>query len=143
MEYCPITINTILYCKEWEKTVAFYRDQLKLPVLFSIDWFVEFSLNTMSKLSIADERRSSIQGCGGQGITLTMEVDDIEAVHAKLEAGGLNPTQIKKHPWNARVFHMVDPEGHRIEIWQAFAYETEPSLCRSCNGSIEHGPVRS
>jgi len=36
-----ITTNMILYCKEWEKTVRFYRDQLHLPVNFSTDWFAE------------------------------------------------------------------------------------------------------
>ena len=38
--------NTILYCSKWDETVLFYRDQLKLSVSFSTDWFVEFSLNT-------------------------------------------------------------------------------------------------
>jgi hypothetical protein len=66
MENCLITTNTILYCKEWEKTVEFYRNQLKLPVLFATDWFVEFGLNEMSRLS---SRRKTIihQRLRGQG----------------------------------------------------------------------------
>jgi catechol 2,3-dioxygenase-like lactoylglutathione lyase family enzyme len=52
------TANTILYCKEWEKTVRFYRDRLHLTVIFSTDWFVEFSLTEHSRLSIADEKHS-------------------------------------------------------------------------------------
>ena len=32
---------------------------------------------------------------------------------------GLEPTRIQEHPWDARVFHLFDPEGHRIEIWQS------------------------
>ena len=119
MENCLITTNTILYCKEWEKTVEFYRDQLKLPILFATDWFVEFGLNAMSRLSIADEKRSSIKGCGGKGITLAMEVNDIEAVRTNMEEVGLKPTQLRKHPWDAWVFNIFDPEGHRIEIWQS------------------------
>jgi predicted enzyme related to lactoylglutathione lyase len=113
------TTNTILYCKQWGKTVEFYRNQLCLPVLFTTDWFVEFSLNAMSRLSIADEKQSSIKGCGGKGVTITLEVDDIEAAHDHAEQIGVKPTKLTKHPWDARVFHVFDPEGHRIEIWQS------------------------
>jgi len=114
-----MSTNTILYCKEWEKTVGFYRDRLRLPVLFSTDWFVEFRLNAVSRLSIADEKRSSVKSCGGEGVTLALEVDDIETVWKRAESAGLKPTEIRKHPWDARVFHLFDPEGHRMEIWQS------------------------
>ena len=62
--------NTILYCSKLEETVRFYRDKLKLPVSFSTDWFVEFSLNAMSQLSIVDEKRASIKTSHGKEITL-------------------------------------------------------------------------
>jgi len=122
------TTNTILYCKEWEKTVRFYRDQLHLPVNFSVNWFVEFRLTENSRLSIADEKRSSIKSCGGKGVTLALEVEDIEAMRGHMESIGLKPTVIKKHPWDARVFHLFDPEGHRMEIWQKTADETKDSF---------------
>jgi uncharacterized glyoxalase superfamily protein PhnB len=115
----------ILYCSKWELTVRFYKEQLGLPVLFSTDWFVEFRLNGDSRLSIADEKRSSIKSCGGKGITLALEVEDIETMHEHMEKVGLKPTIISKHPWNARVFNLFDPEGHRLEIWQKFADETK------------------
>ena len=69
-----ITTNMILYCREWDKTVLFYKDQLRLPVNFSTDWFVEFRLTPISRLSIADQKRSSIKSCAGKGITLALEV---------------------------------------------------------------------
>ena len=119
MENYLLTTNTILYCKEWKKTVGFYRDQLKLPIIFVSDWFLEFRLNAMSRLSIADEKRSSIKSCGGKGVTVSLEVDDIEAVREYAERVGMKPTELRKHPWNARVFYIFDPEGHRIEIWQS------------------------
>lgn len=40
-----LTTNMILYCKEWEKTVGFYKEGLSLPVNFATNWFVEFCLN--------------------------------------------------------------------------------------------------
>ena len=34
--------NTILYCRNWETTVKFYRDVLKLRVNHEAEWLVEF-----------------------------------------------------------------------------------------------------
>ncbi|MCF8111898.1 MAG: VOC family protein [Desulfobacteraceae bacterium] len=113
-----ITANTILYCSKWKETVHFYKDHLGLEINFSSDWFVEFRLAGCSRLSIADEKRTSIKSCSGGGITLALEVKDIEASYKFLKATGLEPTEIRNHPWGAKVFYIYDPEGHRIEIWQ-------------------------
>jgi len=113
------TANTILYCTKWTETVGFYRDRLGLPVNFANEWFFEFYLTDGSRLSIADESRASVKSCSGMGITLALETNAIETVWADLAESALEPTEIKEHPWGARVFYLYDPEGHRIEIWQA------------------------
>lgn len=114
----PVTTNIILYCQKWAPVVDFYRNLLQLPVLFATDWFVEFALNPVSRLSVADEKRSSIKSCAGRGVTLSLEVEDIDKTWGYLNKAGLCPTIIREHPWNARVFYFFDPEGHRLEIWQ-------------------------
>lgn len=101
---------------------------MHLPINFSTYWFVEFSLTASSRLSIADEKRSSIKSCAGKGITLALQVEDIEAVRKDMVKNGLEPTVISKHAWNARVFYIFDPEGHRIEIWQKIADETKSNF---------------
>lgn len=113
------TANTILYCRKWEETVRFYRDHLNLTINFSTDWFVEFSLITTSRLSIADEKHACIESCDGKGITLSYEVENIDNAWEFAEKAGLKPSMIRKHPWDAKVFYLFDPEGHRIEIWQS------------------------
>jgi predicted enzyme related to lactoylglutathione lyase len=113
-----LSANTILYCKHWGEVVRFYRDQLMLPVNFSTDWFVEFRLNELSRLSIADEKRASIKTSRGKGITISLEVSDLEAVRTQLIKTGLSPSPIARHPWNAIVSYVFDPDGNRIEIWQ-------------------------
>ena len=70
--------NTILYCKKWDETVAFYRDGLKLLVISSTDWFVEFKLNESARLSVANEIRESIKSGEGKGITISLQVADVE-----------------------------------------------------------------
>lgn len=126
------TVNTILYCKKWEQTVRFYRDRLQLPIHFSTDWFVEFCLTDSSRLSLADEKRSSIKSSGGRGITIALEVNDVETAYRSAEKVGLSPTAIRRHPWNARVFYVSDPEGHRIEFWEPAASPepTRPNVNR-------------
>jgi len=112
-----ISANTILYCSRFEATLVFYRDRLGFPVIFLAGWFVEFSLGGLSRLSIADESRASVKSCAGNGITLSLEVQDIDEIQKKLKISGCNPTAIKNHPWGAKVFYLHDPEGHRLEFW--------------------------
>ncbi len=119
MQLKPVTSNMILYCKEWSATVCFYRDRLMLPINLSTDWFVEFSLNNASRLSIADEKHTSIKGSGGSGVAISLQVEDIDHAWKYAQATDLAPAEIRMHPWGARVFNLFDPEGHRIEIWQS------------------------
>lgn len=112
----PLRANTILYCRRWTATVAFYRRLLQLPVSFENDWFVEFRLNDGAYLSIAEVSRSSVAAIEGQGITLAWQVNDLEDVHRRLHADGIAVTEIR-HRWGAWSFYCHDPEGHRIEFW--------------------------
>ncbi|MCC6457552.1 MAG: VOC family protein [Caldilineaceae bacterium] len=117
----PQAANTILYCCAWAETVAFYRDQLELPINFASDWFVEFTLTSTARLSIADERRATIKSSHGAGITLTFQVADADEIWAAFQSAGLEPTPCRTHAWGARVFYLRDPEGNRLEVWSPVA----------------------
>ncbi len=108
--------NTILYCMQWVATVAFYRDQLGLPVSHATDWFVEFQLGEAAYLSIADSTRATICAVQGEGITLSWQVADLAAVQPRLHGMGIATTPLKKK-WGAQVLYFHDPEGHRVELW--------------------------
>ena len=110
--------NTILYCKQWQQTVDFYQKKLELEVATALHWFVEFRLTDHSCLSIADESRTSMTSNRGEGVTITLEVEDIEMTYAFLKAAGCNPDPIKDHPWGAKVIYVYDPEGNRVEFWR-------------------------
>ena len=109
--------NTILYCHQWIETVTFYRNTFDFPVSYQTDWFVEFQLTTHAYLSIADESRASIQSVGGQGITLSWQVPQLQEMHTALLKQGTLVSSIRKK-WGAYLFYLHDPEGHRIELWQ-------------------------
>ena len=120
MHSTPLVVkatNTILYCQHWAETVAFYRDLLKFPITYSSAWFVEFHLGAESHLSVANEARATIKSSGGQGITITLKVDDAAEVWAWLQEQNVTLGPLKQHAWGATVFYFYDPEGHRLEVW--------------------------
>lgn len=112
--------NTILYCKKWEETVAFYRDGLKLLIISSNDWFVEFKLNEQSRLSVANEARTSVKSGDGKGITISLQVVDMEQAQAELMEAGIATTSIKE-VWGSQVMFIHDLEGSRLEFWMGRA----------------------
>lgn len=112
--------NIILYCKKWEEMVAFYQTTLQLPVTTSTEWFVEFKLTGSSRLSVADESRTSIKSGSGKGITIGLQVADVMIIQAQLKDAGLNPTAVKE-VWGAKACYVFDPEGNRIEFWSGRA----------------------
>jgi catechol 2,3-dioxygenase-like lactoylglutathione lyase family enzyme len=109
-------INTILYCRNWDETVKFYRDVLKLHVNHEAKWLVEFQLIDDTFLSIANTAFTTIQSSKGSGITLSFQVEDVDIAHHRLDETGIETGPIKTI-WGARAFYIFDPEGHRIELW--------------------------
>jgi catechol 2,3-dioxygenase-like lactoylglutathione lyase family enzyme len=110
--------NTILYCKDWQAMVTFYKEVMGFRQSFrKDDWFMELVVNDGSHLSVADEAKCSVKATSGQGITLSFKVARLTEVHRQLEEQGVKPTPIKSHSWRAPYFFIHDPEGNRIELW--------------------------
>ena len=110
--------NTILYCSRWSDTVAFYRDVIGLDSTVHNDWFVEFDLHNDTHLSVADAAHTTVDPSHGAGLTLSWNVDDLDATCARLADRGVNvPAQIRR--WGALAVFVRDPEGNRIELWEA------------------------
>ena len=109
--------NTILYCNHWQETVTFYRDRLGLEIAFQNDWLVEFSVTQTAFLSIADQARTTMPSAAGKGVTLSFQIEDIEALHSQFTQEGLSPTDIRSQVMGADVFYVRDPENNRIEFW--------------------------
>lgn len=112
--------NTILYCRNWQETVSFYRDGIKLLMLSSNDWFVEFKLNEAARLSVADEVRATVKSGDGKGITISLQVADVVEVQTELTQAGISSTPIKE-VWGSKAIYVRDPEGNRLEFWEGRA----------------------
>lgn len=113
-----LTTNTIIYCKNWVRTRRFYSEVLGLKERFrKDDWFVEYTLFDGSCLSIADASRCTISPSGGDGLTLSFQVENLLALFMHLKEKQVSPTPIRENSWRAPFFFIRDPENTRIEFW--------------------------
>ena len=112
-----VSVNTILYCRQWTETVEFYEHKLKFNKHRLSDWLIEFKITNSMAISLANEDRTSVKSVSGQGITITWQVDNIEESRCMLKQNGIHPETIKPHSLGGRLFRFYDPEGHRLEIW--------------------------
>lgn len=117
----------ILYVRDLEQTMYFYRDILQLPVKMQVDTYVEFdtgmttlSFNTRESvrqdigLDVADDLTAS------STFEIGFVVDDVVAT---IEQFRQQQVVIVKEPvvkpWGQTVAYITDPDGHFIEICSA------------------------
>jgi hypothetical protein len=87
--------NTILYCLQWRSTVKFYRDVLGLAVGHETDGLIECCLSGQAYVSFADARRTSIPSSKGRGLTLSLQVPDLDRVRGRLRRNGIAVSAVK------------------------------------------------
>jgi catechol 2,3-dioxygenase-like lactoylglutathione lyase family enzyme len=93
---------------------AFYGDILGMTVVMDHGWIMTYATDsqTTPQISIATE--------GGSGTPvpdLSIEVDDLDAVHLKMTEAGIpivyGPVS---EPWGVRRFYVRDPFGRLVNI---------------------------
>ena len=120
--FTPLHLKTdsfILRNAKWREAITFYQEGLSLPVNSMNDRFVEFSLNDVIRLTVADEGWATLRFGLSPDATVALEVDDIHAAWTSLREKGLSPGPIQDHSWSAPVFLLVDPAGHHVKIREA------------------------
>jgi catechol 2,3-dioxygenase-like lactoylglutathione lyase family enzyme len=94
--------------------VGFYRDILGLQVVMDHGWIVTLAADGSAtpQVSVASE--------GGSGTPvpdLSIEVDDLAAVHRRVVAAGLRVEYGPvTEPWGVRRFYVRDPCGRLLNI---------------------------
>lgn len=104
-----------LHAADPARARAFYAELLELEAVMDHGWIVTFAdaANTMTpQVSIASE--------GGNGTpvpALSVEVDDVDAVHARAVSLGLEIVYpLVDEPWGVRRFYVRDPFGNVVNI---------------------------
>ena len=105
---------------DMEKSVAFYRDTLGLPVKYqSADW-VEFDAGNVTialrRYGSGPEGRPELGV--GEGATIVFEVDDIEAAKSELEGQGVKFIGGVCEYGTVKLAAIEDLNGNVLQIYQ-------------------------
>lgn len=99
-----------------EEAKAFYQELFGLNAVMDQGWIITLASEaaTTPQISIASE--------GGSGTPvpdISIEVDDVDAVHEKARAAGAEIVYpITDEPWHVRRFYVRDPAGKILNILQ-------------------------
>jgi catechol 2,3-dioxygenase-like lactoylglutathione lyase family enzyme len=114
-----ISFHVVIYSKKWKECVSFYRDILGFPVIFSNNIFVELEAAPGSRIGLLDATRTRRSPGNYDNFILSFCVSDVEETRELLQVRYPELSQVKQHPWGAKVFELKDPEGRRLEFWSA------------------------
>ncbi len=97
-----------------EAAGAFYADVLGMTVAMDLGWIVTFA----SAATASPQLSVAVQGGSGTPVPdLSVEVDDLDAVHRRAVAAGFaveyGPVD---EPWGVRRFYLRDPFGRLLNI---------------------------
>ena len=99
-----------------EESRNFYETVLGFELAMDMGWIVTLSSpsNPTAQISLLRDEKSSAPQ---QQVALTIEVADVDEVHAKAVSGG-HPIvyPLTNESWGVRRFHVSDPNGVRINI---------------------------
>jgi catechol 2,3-dioxygenase-like lactoylglutathione lyase family enzyme len=103
-------------------TAQFYRTHFGFVALFTSDWYVHLQLagDARVNLALVDGRHDTIPDAArgtATGLLLNFEVEDVDAVHARLRAAGLPILRsLRDEAFGQRHFITADPNGVLIDI---------------------------
>jgi len=102
----------------------FYAERFGMQVTFDSDWYVglrspderTFELGFVGR---QDESVPASFRVAAQGVVVTIEVDDVDAVLTVARAGGWEIVQELRHEaWGQRHFMTIDPNGLLVDVVQ-------------------------
>jgi catechol 2,3-dioxygenase-like lactoylglutathione lyase family enzyme len=92
---------------------AFYEDVLGMRVAMDLGWVVNYASKSNPTAQIIVINPAE----GTPHTDYSVEVDDVDAVHARAKAAGLDIVYaLRTEPWNVRRFFVRDPHGKIANI---------------------------
>ena len=95
---------------------AFYEGVIGMELGMDLGWIVTFgsTSNETAQLTVMSKDATA-----PVNPDVTIEVDDVDAVHAKSEEGGFEIVHpLTDEPWGVRRFFVRDPNGAVINVMQ-------------------------
>lgn len=120
--------HAVLASGDVPRMTRFFQDAFDIAPVFENKEFSEFVLPSRFRIAFfvptGPTSKSFDVSASRAGGSLGLTVDDVDTVHARIEAmRGTYPITLsgppKDHPWGERSFLLTDPDGNRWEITQA------------------------
>ena len=116
-------LNAGILTEKIQETKAFYKDVLNFGVTFENEFYLLLHTpNHQAELSFLLPNHPTQQPFfhkpfTGQGLYLTIEVDDVDSLYEKIKEKGITiEVEIRDEPWGDRHFAIQDPNGIGIDI---------------------------
>ena len=116
-------MNAGIITADIEATKAFYQKHLDFGVSFQNDFYLLLHTpNQQAELSFLLPNHPTQKplfqpAFQGQGVYLTIEVEDVDAIYQKMKQEGVEiKVDIRDEPWGDRHFAIEDPNGIGIDI---------------------------
>ncbi|MDZ4839219.1 MAG: VOC family protein [Bacteroidota bacterium] len=116
-------LNAGIITYKIEETKKFYTEVLEFKVKFENEFYILLETpNMLSELSFLLPKHPSQRPIfqsefTGQGVYLTLEVDDVDKYYVEFNARNIPiETELRQEPWGDKHFTIVDPNGIGIDI---------------------------
>lgn len=116
-------LNAGVITEKLAETKAFYTNTLGFGVTFENEFYLLLHTpNKEAEISFLLPNHPTQQPLfhkpfQGQGMYLTIEVDDVDKLYSELKKKGVSiEIDIRNEPWGDRHFAIVDPNGVGIDI---------------------------
>ena len=123
-----VGVEIVLACKDLDKAVKFYKEQLGFRVVseesekdFVTLEFAENSImlerDKLFKEALPELKDELSRNQYGVGVTIFIHVDDADRRYRDIKAKGVEIlSKIETKPWGAREFVVKDPEGYILNV---------------------------
>ncbi len=116
-------LNAGIITSKISETKKFYQENLEFEVVFENDFYLLMQTpGGHAQLSFLLPNHPSQQplfqaAFEGQGMYLTIEVDDVDALYSSIKQKGVDiKIDIRDEPWGDRHFAIQDPNGIGIDL---------------------------
>lgn len=116
-----------LFVSDVERSAAFYASVLGFARESESDGYVALrrgvaviGIGGASELPPSHPLRAQDGGRNGAGVEIVLEVADVDASYAAvIDAGWPVLGPVKRRPWGARDFRLLDPDGYYVRVTSA------------------------
>ncbi|MCB0911157.1 MAG: VOC family protein [Propionibacteriaceae bacterium] len=111
----------VLMARDVGSAAAFYRECFGFETTYASDWYVSLRLGGFELAVLAHDHATIPDGFRAlpRGFLLNVEVDDVDAVHERVIAGGHRPViGLRDEDFGQRHFIALGPDSVLVDVIQ-------------------------